>query len=57
MVETWAKRFLFDEYRPKAKFDKAAAVMQNIASAKFMMMNITGGIGNLLTGSTNIFME
>ena len=57
MVETWSKRFLFDEYRPKAKFDKAAAVMQNIASAKFMMMNITGGIGNLLTGSTNIFME
>lgn len=57
MVETWSKRFLFDEYRPKAKFDKAAAVMQNIASAKFMMMNITGGIGNVLTGSTNIFME
>ena len=57
MVETWAKRFLFDEYRPKAKFDKAAAIMQNIASAKFMMMNITGGIGNVLTGSTNIFME
>ena len=57
MVETWSKRFLFDEYKPKAKFDKAAAIMQNIASAKFMMMNITGGIGNLLTGSTNIFME
>ena len=57
MVETWAKRFLFDEHRPKAKFDKVAAVAQNIASAKFMMLNITGGIGNLLTGSANIFME
>lgn len=57
LVETWAKRFLFDEYKGKNTWDKFAAVGQNIASAKYMMFNITGGIGNILTGSTNIFME
>lgn len=57
LVETWAKRFLFDEYKGKSAWDRFAAVGQNIASAKYMMFNITGGIGNVLTGSTNIFME
>lgn len=57
LVETWAKRFLFDEYKGKNTWDKFAAIGQNIASAKYMMFNITGGIGNILTGSTNIFME
>lgn len=57
LVETWAKRFLFDEYKNKSAWDKFAAVGQNIASAKYMMFNITGGIGNVLTGATNIFME
>lgn len=57
MVETWAKRFLFDEYKSKSTWDKFAAVGQNVASAKYMMFNITGGIGNVLVGSNNIFME
>ena len=57
MVETWCKRFLFDEYKGKNVLDGIAAFGQNVASAKYMMMNITGGIGNILTGSTNIFME
>lgn len=57
LIETWSKRFLFDEYKGKNTWDKFAAVGQNIASAKYMMFNITGGIGNILTGSTNIFME
>ena len=57
LIETWSKRFLFDEYKGKSTWDKFAAVGQNIASAKYMMFNITGGIGNILTGSTNIFME
>lgn len=57
LIETWSKRFLFDEYKGKNTWDKFAAVGQNIASAKYMMFNITGGIGNILVGSTNIFME
>ena len=57
LIETWSKRFLFDEYKGKNTWDKFAAVGQNIASAKYMMFNITGGIGNVLTGATNIFME
>lgn len=28
--------------------------MQNITSAKYMIFNVTGGIGNVLTGWTNI---
>lgn len=57
LIETWSKRFLFDEYKGKNTWDKFAAVGQNITSAKYMMFNITGGIGNVLTGTTNIFME
>lgn len=57
LIETWSKRFLFDEYKGKNTWDKFAAVGQNIVSAKYMMFNITGGIGNVLTGATNIFME
>lgn len=57
LIETWSKRFLFDEYKSKNTWDKFAAVGQNVASAKYMMFNITGGIGNVLTGATNIFME
>lgn len=57
MVKTFTGRLLFDEYKPFTKYDRLASVLQNIASAKYMMFNITGGIGNVLTGATNIFME
>lgn len=57
VVEVWAKRFLFDEYKTKTASSNIASVFQNIASSKYMMFNITGGISNVLTGSTNIFME
>lgn len=57
VVEVWSKRFLFDEYKIKARDTKLTSVLQNVASSKYMMFNITGGISNVLTGSTNIFME
>ena len=57
VVKTFAGRFLFDEYKPRTKFDRLASVLQNISSAKYMMFNLRGGIGNILTGSANIFME
>ncbi len=57
MVEVWSKRLLFDEYKSKSKYSKTVSILQNIASSKYMMFNITGGIGNILTGSVNIFME
>ena len=57
MIEVWSKRLLFDEYKSYTKSDRLFSVLQNVASSKFMMFNITGGISNVLTGSVNVFME
>lgn len=57
MIKTWTGRLLFDEYKPFSKMDSFVSVLQNVASAKYMMFNITGGVGNILTGATNILME
>ena len=57
MVKTWVGRFIDNQYRNVSRYEKIASLLQNIASAKYMMFNITGGIGNVLTGSANIFME
>lgn len=57
MVETFIHRFIYDEYKKPHRFNRLASVAQNVASAKYMMFNVTGGIGNVLTGWNNIHME
>ena len=57
MVERWARRFLFDEFKRKNRFDALAGFAQNFTSTKYMMLNIPGGIGNVLTGTYNIMQE
>lgn len=57
LLELWGKRLFFDQYKSYSKFDKIASLAQNLTSAKYMMMNLTGGVSNVLTGSTGIATE
>ena len=57
VVETWSKRFLFDEFRSSSSLANLAGWLQNFSSARFMMMNIPGGIANVLTAKYNILQE
>lgn len=54
----WGNRLIYDRYKlPNNKFTKAANIAQSLTSAKFMMLNITGGIGNVTVGRSGIFAE
>ena len=57
IVENWAKRVIFREFKKDSKFSKWADLAQNITSAKYMIFNVTGGIANITTGLTNIYGE
>lgn len=54
----WGNRLIYDRYKlPNNKLTKAANIAQSLTSAKFMMLNITGGIGNITVGRSGIFAE
>ena len=54
----WGNRLIYDRYKlPNNKLTKAANIAQSLTSAKFMMLNITGGIGNVTVGRSGIFAE
>lgn len=57
LVDTFYHRLIRNEYRKNSFLNKMATTFQNIASAKFMMFNVTGGIGNIATGMVNIMGE
>lgn len=57
IFENWAKRFLFDQYHIGGTPRKIADSIQNFTSAKFMVLNATGGIKNVLTGMANVYVE
>ena len=53
--DTVARRILFNQYKePSGDRVKWASRIQSFTSAQFMMMNIKGGISNILTGATQI---
>lgn len=53
--ENWIRRLIYNQFKESnANYTKAASVMQAFTSAKFMMLNITGGIGNITVGESNI---
>ena len=57
-LSNWGSRLLFDSYKlPNNFYTKASNILQSITSAKFMMLNITGGIGNVTVGRSAIFGE
>ena len=53
--DNWVRRLLYDQYKiPQNKLTKTASMLQSFTSAKFMMLNITGGIGNITIGESAI---
>ena len=54
LINNFYNRVVLGEFKKGSKLDRYANLMQNITSAKYMIFNVTGGIGNILTGWTNI---
>ena len=54
----WIRRLVYDQWKkPNNGLTRAANILQSLTSAKFMMLNITGGIANVTAGSTQILGE
>ncbi len=57
-LSTWGSRLIFDSYKmPNATVTKAMNITQSLTSAKFMMLNIIGGIENVTVGRSAMFGE
>lgn len=55
---TWLRRLIYDQWKePNGNLTRGATILQSLASAKFMMLNITGGIANITVGESNILGE
>ena len=53
--DNWVRRLVYDQYKiPQNKLTKTASMLQSFTSAKFMMLNFTGGIGNITVGESAI---
>lgn len=56
--ENQVRKLVFNEFEMDEGIrSKVSRVMRNMVSSKFMMLNITGGIANVLYGKTQIQME
>lgn len=56
--ENQVRKLVFNEFEmDEGTRSKISRVMRNMVSSKFMMLNITGGIANVLYGKTQIQME
>ena len=54
----WIRRLVYDQWKkPNNGLTRAANILQSLTSAKFMMLNVTGGIANVTAGSTQILGE
>lgn len=53
--DNWVRRLVYEQYKiPQNKLTRTASMLQSFTSAKFMMLNITGGIGNITVGESAI---
>lgn len=57
LVQNLARRMLYSQHHEQGTARNVANFMQNMASAKYMITNLYGGIANVTTGATNIAME
>lgn len=57
IVHTFTRRVIYGQFKQKTKLNKAADLLRNITSAKYMILNVTGGIANIGTGFVNIMGE
>lgn len=56
--ENQVRKLVFNEFEmDEGTRSKVSRIMRNMVSSKFMMLNITGGIANVLYGKTQIQME
>lgn len=56
--ENQVRKLVFNEFEmDEGTLSKVSRVMRNMVSSKFMMLNVTGGIANVLYGKTQIQME
>lgn len=56
--ENQVRKLVFNEFEmDEGARSKVSRVMRNMVSSKFMMLNVTGGIANVLYGKTQIQME
>lgn len=56
--ENQVRKLVFNEFEmDEGTRSKVSRVIRNMVSSKFMMLNITGGIANVLYGKTQIQME
>lgn len=56
--ENQVRKLVFNEFEmDEGTRSKVSRVMRNMVSSKFMMLNVTGGIANILYGKTQIQME
>ena len=54
----WIRRLVYDQWKkPNNHLTKYANILQSLTSAKFMMLNVTGGIANVTLGETQILGE
>ena len=54
----WIRRLVYDQWKkPNNGLTRAGNIMQSLTSAKFMMLNFTGGIANVTLGETQIIGE
>ena len=58
LYENSIRRILYNQFKStNGWLTKTGNILQSISSAKYMMFNITGGLANVMYGSTQIFME
>lgn len=56
--ESQVRKLIFNEFElDEGTRSKVSRVLRNMISSKFMMLNLTGGIANVLYGKTQIQME
>lgn len=56
--ENQVRKLVFNEFElDQGTLSKTSRVLRNMVSSKFMMLNLTGGIANVLYGKTQIQME
>jgi hypothetical protein len=56
--ENQVRKLVFNEFEmDEGTRSKVSRVMRNMVSSKFMMLNVTGGIANVLYGKTQMQME
>ena len=54
----WIRRIVYEQWKePNARYTRVANILQSLTSAKFMMLNVSGGVANITVGHVQILGE